>query len=156
MVLISVISIFKYLSKSSSIFLILLLSFMGISSLFFLLFFNTQPVVVVLLSSSNIWQRSLQKQAARFLPFFIWISLSTHGLFFLELFIGDSHDTYPKISFEKKKKNQKYFYYIGRSFLFCNTRTKLSTIIVGAVIKTITILLLVNMAANVKNCGWII
>ena len=61
-----------------------------------------------------------------------------------------------KYHLKKRKKNQKYFYYIGRSFLFHNTRTKLSTIIVGAVIKTITILLLVNIVANVKNCGWII
>ena len=82
MAFVSVISIFKHLSKSISIFLILLLPFMRILPLFLITFSNTQPAAVLLLSSSNIWQWSMPKQNSRFFSFFccdiqidVWLSL---------------------------------------------------------------------------------
>ena len=86
MVFVSVISIFKHLSKSISVFLILLLPFMRILPLFLITFFNTQPVAVLLLSSPNIWQWSMPKENSHFFSFFCLDIQIDVWLFLIEIF----------------------------------------------------------------------
>ena len=65
-----------------------------------------------------------------------------YGFFLLKFLIGDNRGTYPKITSENKKTKSKAFCWIGWSILFQNKRANTSTTILGAVMKTIAILLL--------------